>query len=143
MTTTKPYLPLTYVPGDPMTDAFWKAAQEKTLAFQRCADCQAFRHPPGPLCPQCNSFSWEFAPVAGKGTVFTFNVVYHPLMSSLADYIPFNVTVVEFPDAPGVRFITNVVGTPPDEIHVGMPVEVVFEETADGKIIPRVQPAKA
>ena len=142
MAPKNPYLPLTYVPGDPLNDEFWKAAEGRKLAVQRCRSCETFRHPPTPLCATCHSFDWEFAPVSGKGTVFTYTIVYHPLMPSLAEYTPFNITGVEFPDAPGVRFITNLVGTPPEKIHVGMAVEVIFEEVAEGKVIPRVRAVK-
>ena len=142
MTGSRPYLPFTYRSSDPLTEQFWKAAERRELAFQRCSDCKAFRHPPAPLCSKCHSFNWEFAPVAGRGTIFTFVVVHHPLMPSLTEHVPYNVSVVEFPDAPEVRFITNVVGTPLEEICVGMPVEVIFEELGEGRVVPRVKAAE-
>ena len=41
---------------------------------------------------------------------------------------PYIVAMVEFAEEPDVRLITNVVDVVPDEINVGMAVEVFFED---------------
>jgi uncharacterized OB-fold protein len=41
---------------------------------------------------------------------------------------PYIVAMVELAEEPDVRLISNVVNVSPDEISVGMPVEVFFED---------------
>ena len=44
---------------------------------------------------------------------------------------PYIVAMVELEDEPDVRLITNVVDVTPDDIYVGQPVEVFFEDWID------------
>ena len=44
---------------------------------------------------------------------------------------PYVVAIVELADQSGLRFVTNIVGTPPAEVHIGMPVRVRFEQIED------------
>jgi uncharacterized OB-fold protein len=37
----------------------------------------------------------------------------------------------------GIRLISNLVDTRPEEISIGMPVEVVFDEIADDLTLPK------
>jgi uncharacterized OB-fold protein len=64
----------------------------------------------------------------------------HPL---LADRVPYNIAVIEFPDAPGTncRLISNVIDVAPEELYIGMEVEVAWEEPKPGVVIPRFRRA--
>jgi uncharacterized OB-fold protein len=140
---TAPYLPgelASLDVDDPVTGPFWQAARDHQLVFQRCTDCGAFRHPPADACRQCRSFAREWAPVDGPGTVFTYTVVHRPYSKAVADYVPYIVAIVVFAGAPGVKWITNLVGAPSGGVEVGMPVEVVFEPVGEGGVVPRVRP---
>jgi uncharacterized protein len=138
MATTGHYLPeeLTAVFPDHISAEFWERCARHELSFQRCVRCGTFRHPPSPVCHQCRSTEYEYAPVAGHGTVYSFTVVTHALHPTLQPYVPYNVALIEFEDAPGVRLISNVVDASPDELEVGMPVRVEWEATA-GATLPR------
>jgi uncharacterized OB-fold protein len=48
------------------------------------------------------------------------------------------VVAVELEEGP--RMTTNVTGLRPDELEIGMPVEVVFEEMSDEITLPRFRP---
>jgi uncharacterized OB-fold protein len=37
----------------PDTAFFWDGTAAGELRIQRCAQCGAVRHPPGPMCPAC------------------------------------------------------------------------------------------
>tara|TARA_B100001167_G_C16577764_1_gene215493 strand:+ start:271 stop:489 length:219 start_codon:yes stop_codon:yes gene_type:complete len=54
--------------------------------------------------------------------------VIHPVHPALRDRVPFNVVLVELSDAPGIRMIGNLVDCAYEDIHIGMPVEVMFED---------------
>ena len=44
---------------------------------------------------------------------------------------PYVIAIVEIEEQPDVRLITNIVDCPPEDVHVGMPVEVRFEQHDD------------
>jgi 3-oxo-4,17-pregnadiene-20-carboxyl-CoA hydratase alpha subunit len=103
---------------------FFEGAKEGKLLIQRCSSCGALRHPPGPMCPQCRSLQWEALEASGKGTIYSFVVNHHPQIPAF-DY-PLAVVLVELEE--GVRLISNVVDLAPEDVEIGMPVEVTFVE---------------
>ena len=60
--------------------------------------------------------------------IFSYINVVHPIHPALVNRVPFNVAVVELPGAGGVCMVGNIIDTPFEELHVGMPVEVTFED---------------
>lgn len=112
---------------------FWEGVRSRTLVFQRCADCGRWVHPPRPACPGCRSFRKEWARSSGRGIVHSVTVCRsspHPAFEA-----PYAVVLVELEE--GVRMVSNIVGTPPEEIRIGMPVEVVFEEAGPDLVLPK------
>ena len=128
---------LASVSPDANTQPFWDACQKRELRLQRCADCGRFRQPPLPGCARCGSKLCDWPLLSGAGTVFSYTVVHHAAVPSLAATVPYNVVVVELDDCGGVMVPGNVVDCDPDEVHVGMRVEVVFERLDDEVTIPR------
>jgi len=53
---------------------------------------------------------------------------------------PYVVVVVEMTE--GVRFISNMMEESAEEIYVGMPVEVVFDDVADDLTLPKFRKRK-
>jgi hypothetical protein len=49
--------------------------------------------------------------------------------------------MVELDEQPGLRVVTNLVDASPDELHIGMPVEVTFVEH-DGYTLPQFRPQR-
>jgi hypothetical protein len=139
VTTHPPYLPddVADIFPDHISQEFWDRARQHELVFQQCPHCQTFRHPPAPICPVCRSADVQWVPVSGRGTVFSYTIVTHGVHPALAESLPFNVILVEFPDAPGVRLVSNLIDTPPEEVEVGMAVEVVWEDLDNGNTLPR------
>lgn len=120
----------------PDTQFFWDGAKAHTLLVQRCADCGEVRHPPRPMCPHCNSLAWDAIESSGRGSVFSFVMPRHPQYPWFEeDYI---VALVELEE--GFRVVTNLVGTTPDAVTIGMPVQVVFEEFDGGLVLPLFTP---
>ena len=120
---------------------FFEAAKRNELRVQRCSACGTHRFPARAICSSCLSTEVEWAPVCGRGSVFSFNVmhqVYHP---GFAAEVPYAVVVVQLDE--GVRMISNLVGVAPDAIRIGMPVRVVFEAISDDVTLPKFAPASA
>jgi uncharacterized OB-fold protein len=123
----------------PMADIesvpWWQAAAEHRLVVQRCTECAHMRLPPAPLCPECRSNSADWHEVSGRGELYTYTVVHRPIAAD--QQVPFVIGVVELEGGGGVRMISNVVDAAPDELRVGMAVEVAWEDMSADLAIPR------
>src|SRR5882757_7797623 len=104
-------------------DFFWDGVDQGKLLFQRCSRCGDVRQPLGPMCPKCQSLEWESQEAAGHGVVRAWVVSKHP---TRPDANPRIVILVELDDGP--RLVSNLRGVAPDEVRLGMPVEVVFRD---------------
>ena len=118
---------------DPSTEPFWQAAKERRLVAPRCADCGTFRLPPTPFCWRCQSAAVDWTELSGRATVYTFTVVNG--FPGLPD-VTLVPAVVDLPDAPGTRLVTNIVGVDPAEVEIGAELTVDFHPIADGWLLP-------
>ncbi len=109
-------------------EGFWKAVKQRKLVFQRCKDCGEWLHPPRPMCYKCKSDDLGWEESTGKGKIYSY-VVYTRTVNPLYT-VPFEVVLVEMDDEK-VRFLSNMKDTDPDELKIGMPVEVCFEQITD------------
>jgi len=113
----------------PLNEFFWTSGADGRLRVQRCRACGRFGHPPAPVCRSCFSSDLEATPVSGRGRVYTFTVNRQAWSERLTD--PYVIAIVELAEQPGLRLLTDIVGCAPADVHVGMPVEVVFEHDDD------------
>ena len=107
---------------------FWTSGADGVLRFLRCNDCGFYIHPPGPVCPRCLSRDLAPQDVSGRGRVETFSVNYQQWIPGSEPYIIAWVSIDEQPD---IRLTTNLVDVEPEDVAVGMEVEVVFEQYED------------
>jgi uncharacterized OB-fold protein len=107
---------------------FWTSGADGVLRFLRCEDCHFYIHPPGPVCPRCLSRNLAPHAVSGRGKVETFSLNVQQWIPGSDPYLIAWVSIDEQPD---VRLTTNLVGTEPDQVFVGMEVEVEFEHLDD------------
>jgi uncharacterized OB-fold protein len=136
--TPTPYLPaeMARVDSDDTNRGFYDACRAHQLTIQHCRQCGQFQHPPRALCSKCHSFDLEWAPVSGGGTVFSYTIVHHPI-GPVADRVPYNIVTVELEGTGGARLISNVIDASPDEVEIGMPVEVSWDDVAGELTLPR------
>lgn len=121
------------------TEPFWQAAKQRRLAAPQCANCGAFRLPPRPFCPACQSRSVNWVELSGDATVYSFAVVHgFPGMPDLT----LVAAVVDLPDAPGARLVSNIVDIEPAHVSIGMPLRVDFSPIADGWMLPVFRAAR-
>lgn len=112
---------------DPPEFAGFRAnAREQRLAFPFCQACGQNHWYPMPRCPHCQSADVVWRPVKGPGEIFSFTEVRHAFDKSRRDRLPYVVALITFADAPGVRFITNIVGNVARDLHIGDAVEPIF-----------------
>ncbi|GFG84092.1 hypothetical protein MALGJ_07680 [Mycolicibacter algericus] len=65
-------------------------------------------------------------PVSGRATVAAYTINQQPWIPGFEP--PYIVAVVELAEEPDVRLISNVVNVSSEQISIGMPVEVFFED---------------
>jgi len=114
---------------------YWEGATQGQLVIQRCTNCRRWIHFPEPTCPFCGSTAFIYEPVSGQGTVETFSVIHRSFVAEFADRTPYVIAWIALPEQAGLRVFGNVTGCAPDEVAIGMPVEVYFEER-DGRTRP-------
>ena len=126
------------------TKEFWEGCKRHELRVQKCSDCGQYRFPPLFMCPKCNSVNAEWSKVSGKGKIYSFIIPHRAAPGELPargfDY-PYAVVLVELPDAGGVRIASNMVDCDLNDIKIGMPVEVVFDDVTDEITLPKFKPS--
>jgi uncharacterized OB-fold protein/acyl dehydratase len=129
--------PLRPRPAITHDNAFWfEGAKHHRLLIQRCTACGRLRHPPEPMCPQCQSLQWDAVESSGRGVVYSFVVNHYPQVAAF-DY-PLVVALIELEE--GTRLISNVVGVEPRDVHVGLAVEVEFADFDPDLTLPQFRP---
>jgi len=108
---------------------FWQGTREHELRLQRCRACGSFQFPPQVLCRSCLTEEQDWTATSGKATVYSFVVQHRPATPAFVDDVSYVVAVVELDEGP--LMLTNIVGCTPDEVKVGMPVEVTFVDATD------------
>lgn len=113
----------------PEAEFFWSAGADGVLRILHCDDCDSLVHPPKPACHYCRSTNLGPVEVSGRGTVVGCTVNHQQWLPSFPP--PYVVASVVLDEDPRVHLTTNIVGCEPDDVFVGMPVEVRFEPDGD------------
>ncbi len=117
---------------------WWDAVDAGKLLIQKCDSCNTLRHPPRPMCGECQSLDWSGVEASGKGTVYSFTVLHHPKFPGF-DY-PFAAALIELEE--GTRIVSNVLGCDPADVYIGMPVQVSVEQVDEATKLPIFRPVK-
>ena len=91
---------------------------------------------PEPFCTECQSEELEWVESSGRGVVYSMTTVYRPQRPEFE--VPYTVAIVELEE--GWHMLTNLVDCPPEEIRVGLPVEVTFRRMSDEVTLPLFRP---
>lgn len=113
----------------PDTAPFWQGGRDGRLHIHHCDACGRYFHPPAPVCPRCASLNVAARAVSGNATVATFTINRQAWTAELKE--PYVVAAVEIAEEADVRLVTNIVGIPPENVHIGMPVRVAFLQVED------------
>lgn len=133
MAATTPYLkPLPNV--SELNRPFWEGLQRGEFLVPKCANCGDYNWVPYPACRTCLSEDQEWTPVSGDAHVYSFTLVHrgHGQFNDEAPYALVLGKLVEEPRACVV--LANTRDIPNDDLHVGMPIRIVFEDIPDEDI---------
>ena len=124
---------------DEESKGFWEGCQRHQLYVQRCRSCASYRYYPRALCPSCLSDDTEWVLSSGRGTVYTYTVTYQNQAPGFRDQLPYVLAYVELDE--GVRMLTNIVDCRPEDVRIGLPVQVTFEDVTPEATLPKFKPA--
>lgn len=134
--------PARFVPvSTAATAEYWAACRRHELLIQRCPDCETHQFYPRLVCASCCSRSLQWVRASGLGKVKTFTIVRRPVSQAYAAEVPYVVALVALREGP--TMMSHVVGCKAEEVRIGMPVEVVFEDWPEGVTVPKFRPAQA
>jgi uncharacterized OB-fold protein len=118
---------------------FWDSVSGHAMKLQCCAECSAWRYPPGPICAECLSIDHEWFPVSGDAVVMSwivFRRAYFPAYPP-----PTNVIAVRLAEGPVM--VSNLVGEEPRGNWIGCRLKLTYSQMPDGVVLPRFRIAGA
>jgi uncharacterized OB-fold protein len=122
---------------DPVTEGYWQACARGELLVQHCPACGARQFYPRALCTTCGGTP-EWERVTGRGTVHTFTIIRQNYAKPFRDLVPYAVAMIELEEGP--LMMGNLSDCEIDDVRVGLPVEVWFEQAGDDLAIPYWRP---
>lgn len=120
--------------ASPVSAPFWDATRHRRLVVQWCPSCDRGVHYPRLLCPTCGAPDLDWREMSGRAVVYA-HATHHPRGP---DAEPYCVALVDL--AEGVRLLTNVVGTDPDDVFVGQSLRLAWLPIPDGRNLPVFTP---
>jgi uncharacterized OB-fold protein len=113
---------------------YWDALREGRLVIQACGACGKLRHYPRPVCDACYSMEVAWRQVSGRGRIYSWTVSHHPFHPGFKSELPYVLATVDLEE--GVRMLAQLRGVAPEEVAVGLPVEVAFERATEELTLP-------
>lgn len=120
------------------TQYFWDQCREGVFNLERCTACGHPQFYPRGICSACYSSDVEWVQAQGRGEVISFTIVRRAFAPAFADKVPYVVALVRLEEGP--QLMTHIVDGPPDQVAIGMEVEVDFEQIGDGIALPVFRP---
>jgi len=135
MNSEKP-LPLV---SDPDGAPYWAAAKRHRLSLQQCDQCHSFLYPPGPACPHCGSSLISYNDIGSEvtGRVYSYIISYRAFVAGFSDDVPYVVALVDVDGVPDVKILADLIDCRPDEVRIGMPVHMTWEDRTEDVTLPQ------
>ena len=129
--------PLPVGPHGRLSAPFWEGAAAGELRFPRCIACGRPDFPAAAHCRFCLSDALEWEVSAGRGTVYSYTIVWRPVTPDYST--PYAPAVIELDE--GYAMMTNLIGLDTDDMRVDMRVTVEFAALDGGLTLPYFRPA--
>ncbi len=107
-------------------EEFYRFVSEKRLMAARCNKCGNLLLPPRPVCTECLSTDLRWVELEKRGKLLTYTVI-HVAPTQFQSMTPYIVGIVKLKD--GLKLPGMIRGVEPEEIKVGMELEVDFDIT--------------
>jgi hypothetical protein len=122
-----------------LSEPYWEAARRQDLVFQRCVACGAIPRRPAAVCATCGVGPLEWESSSGRGTLYSWTIVWRPQHPSFrTPYAPAVMAVEE-----GWWLMTAVIGCRPGDLADGVALRVVFQPAGGDIWLPYAEPVAA
>lgn len=123
---------------------FWEGLKEHQFLLYRCKQCGEW-YWPAAYCRHHDNEPWranmEWQEASGKGKVYAFNVHHIAFDPGFKDELPYVYAMIELEEGP--MFGTNIIGCRPQDVQIGAPVEIIFQDyPEEGFTLPKARLAK-
>ena len=120
----------------PASTPYWEGCARGELLYQRCDGCGTIALRPATICGNCLSRSMSWARSSGRGSLYSWTVVWRPQRPAFnVPYAPAIVTLEE-----GFRIMSSIVGCEPEDLAADLPVAVEFHPASDEIALPYFRP---
>jgi uncharacterized protein len=107
---------------------FFGGLKRREFLVPKCGQCGDYNWVPYPACRSCLSEDQTWTQVSGEATVYTYSVIYRGPGAFDAD-VPYIVALGELTERPRPCLVlANLVGTDPDQVRVGMPIKIAYQD---------------
>lgn len=120
--------------------AFYRGLLDRRFLANRCDDCGFWHLPPRSICPNCWSRQVVATDVRGAGVVYMTVSMHQAARPGTPAGVPSTIVTVELAEQPGLRVSATLVDCPPDEVRIGLPVQLGWIQR-DGLPSPVFRPA--
>ncbi len=115
---------------------WWDACDEGKVLIQRCKNCDTLRHPPRPMCGECQSMDWDSIESTLDGEIMSYTCLRHPVIPGY----PKDPICAVIKLAEGTHFVANLVGCEYEELSIGMKVKGKVEQVDEKTVLPQFYP---
>ncbi len=122
-----------------VSQPFWDGAKEHRLMLQRSKRTGKYVYYPRAVSPYGPGDELEWVQATGKGTVYSYTVARRPTGPQWADDGAYVIAIVELEEGPHVT--ANILGCPPEQVAIGMPVAASFEDVTEDVTLVQFRPA--
>lgn len=117
---------------------FWDKTRNAEFVLPWCRSSERPFFYPRETSPFCLGDDIEWRSASGTGVVYAVTVEHRPQNPRMAAMAPYAVALIDLDE--GVRMLSNVVGCPAEDVHVGMRVRLTWELMSDGRRLPLFEP---
>jgi uncharacterized OB-fold protein len=116
--------------------AYWEGCRRHELLYQRCPECSACALGASTVCARCHASSPVWEPSNGKGSLYSWTVVWRPPDPSFrTPYAPAVVLLDE-----GAWMLSAIIGCEPEVLHEGLRLRVEFHPASEEITLPYFTP---
>jgi uncharacterized protein len=119
------------------SEAYWEGCRRHSLLYQQCAECGYRGLGAFTVCAQCHARSPIWVASAGRGSLYSWTVVWHPPNPTFC--VPYAPAVVRLDE--GVWMMSAVIGCEPEALREEMRLVVEFHPASDEITLPYFAPA--
>ena len=110
------------------TQPFWDGVNSNELRLQYDPGAGAFQFYPRSTSLASGRADLEWRAASGKGKVYAYTATLVPI-PEFEDDVPYLLAMIDLEE--DVRILANMVNVTEDEIEIGLPVRVAFEQRAE------------